>query len=117
VLYVSGTRIRQTFTSRRSHPTSNISEWGGRSLSTGPRKDGGVISFARPKAFNVASYGLDGAARGIKIEKYRPDLIVFDDIDSQADSPLAVEKKIAAITPGESSRPAHPTARSYSFKT
>jgi predicted phage terminase large subunit-like protein len=48
--------------------------------------------------FNVAAYGLDGATRGIKIEKYRPDLIIFDDIDSQDDSTVAVQKKIAAIT-------------------
>jgi len=48
--------------------------------------------------FNVASYGLDSATRGIKIRQYRPDLIVFDDIDSQGDTPRTVEKKIAAIT-------------------
>jgi predicted phage terminase large subunit-like protein len=48
--------------------------------------------------FNVAAFGLDGAARGVKIDRYRPDLIIFDDIDSQSDSPVAVEKKIAAIT-------------------
>ncbi|MFI5387726.1 MAG: hypothetical protein ACHQ50_16585, partial [Fimbriimonadales bacterium] len=48
--------------------------------------------------FSVAAYGLDRAARGVKIDRYRPDLIIFDDIDSQADSPKEVERKIDAIT-------------------
>jgi predicted phage terminase large subunit-like protein len=48
--------------------------------------------------FNVAAFGLDGAARGVKIDRYRPDLIIFDDVDSQADSLAAVQKKVDAIT-------------------
>jgi predicted phage terminase large subunit-like protein len=48
--------------------------------------------------FNVAAYGLDVAARGVKLDAYRPDLIVFDDIDHQEDSPATVEKKIRALT-------------------
>jgi hypothetical protein len=48
--------------------------------------------------FNVAGYGLDVAVRGIKIEQYRPDLIIFDDIDSQFDSMEVVKKKIRAMT-------------------
>lgn len=48
--------------------------------------------------FSVAAYGLDRAARGVKIDRYRPDLIVFDDIDSQADSAAVIERKIDAIT-------------------
>lgn len=47
--------------------------------------------------FNVQSLGLDTASRGIKIEEFRPDLIIFDDIDSQDDSPKTVDKKLAAI--------------------
>lgn len=48
--------------------------------------------------FNVAAFGLDAAARGIKIEQFRPDLIVFDDVDSREDSVNAVDKKIRCIT-------------------
>lgn len=48
--------------------------------------------------FNVIAYGLDAATRGIKLDQYRPDLIIFDDIDKQDDTPHTVEKKIDAIT-------------------
>ena len=48
--------------------------------------------------FNVVAYGLDSAMRGIKIDKYRPDLIVFDDIDDRHDAPEVTKKKIEAIT-------------------
>jgi predicted phage terminase large subunit-like protein len=47
--------------------------------------------------FNVQALGLDTASRGIKIEEFRPDVIVFDDIDSQDDSPKTVDKKERAI--------------------
>jgi hypothetical protein len=46
----------------------------------------------------VDAMGLDSAARGAKIEDQRPDLLVFDDIDSDGDTPDAVKKKIKAIT-------------------
>ena len=48
--------------------------------------------------FNVAAYGLDAAARGVKLDHYRPDLIVFDDLDHQEDSTRTIEKKVNAIT-------------------
>lgn len=48
--------------------------------------------------FNVAAFGLDAASRGIKIDQYRPDIIILDDVDSREDSLAAVEKKIRAIT-------------------
>jgi predicted phage terminase large subunit-like protein len=48
--------------------------------------------------FNVAAYGLDVASRGVKLDQYRPDVIIFDDIDSESDSPQTVDKKIRAIT-------------------
>lgn len=50
--------------------------------------------------FNVEALGLDVAVRGIKLDEFRPDLIIFDDIDSLTDSPLTTEKKLAAITKG-----------------
>lgn len=48
--------------------------------------------------FHVAGLGLDVAARGIKFDEFRPDLIVFDDVDSEEDTPKTVGKKIARIT-------------------
>lgn len=48
--------------------------------------------------FNVAALGLDTAARGIKLDQFRPDIIVFDDIDGRHDSAATTKKKIEAIT-------------------
>lgn len=48
--------------------------------------------------FNVLSLGLDTAARGVKLEHARPDLIILDDVDARHDSEKAVKKKIATIT-------------------
>ena len=48
--------------------------------------------------FNVVAFGLDVAARGTKIDNYRPDLIIFDDIDNEHDTPMAIQKKIDRIT-------------------
>lgn len=43
--------------------------------------------------FNVAALGLDTAARGIKLDEFRPDFMLFDDIDSQFDSVKTIDKK------------------------
>jgi len=48
--------------------------------------------------FSVVALGLDAAVRGIKIEEFRPDLIILDDIDSSTDGPEAVKKKIDILT-------------------
>lgn len=48
--------------------------------------------------FTVNALGLDVAARGIKIDDDRPDLIVFDDVDDERDGPAITEKKITSIT-------------------
>ena len=48
--------------------------------------------------FTVDALGLDVAARGVKLNEQRPDLILFDDVDDTADSLETVEKKITAIT-------------------
>lgn len=48
--------------------------------------------------FTVDAVGLDSAARGIKLEHMRPDLIVFDDIDSEHDSEVSTDRKIKTIT-------------------
>jgi phage terminase large subunit-like protein len=48
--------------------------------------------------FNVVALGLDTAARGLKLGKFRPDLIVLDDIDGTEDTSRTIAKKIRAIT-------------------
>lgn len=48
--------------------------------------------------FNVVSLGLDAASRGVKLEEYRPDLIIFDDVDGRHDTPETKRKKIETIT-------------------
>lgn len=48
--------------------------------------------------FTVDALGLDVAARGVKVEDMRPDLIIFDDVDELHDSPHRTKKKIATLT-------------------
>jgi phage terminase large subunit-like protein len=48
--------------------------------------------------FNVAAYGLDAGIRGVKIDQYRPDLIILDDLDNGEDSLKTIEKKVRAVT-------------------
>lgn len=48
--------------------------------------------------FTVDALGLDTAARGIKLDMDRPDMIVADDIDSERDGPGQVQKKVDSIT-------------------
>ena len=50
------------------------------------------------RGFVVDAIGLDVAARGVKLDDARPDLIVFDDVDDAADTPQTTQKKIVAIT-------------------
>lgn len=48
--------------------------------------------------FVVDALGLDSAARGIKFEEKRPDLMVLDDLDGLHDSAAATKKKIETLT-------------------
>jgi hypothetical protein len=48
--------------------------------------------------FTIDALGLDSAARGVKLEDQRPDLMVIDDIDGEHDEPAAVKKKIKTLT-------------------
>lgn len=48
--------------------------------------------------FTVDALGLDTAARGVKLDNERPDLLIFDDIDDTDDSPKVVGRKINALT-------------------
>jgi len=47
--------------------------------------------------FNVLSLGLDAAVRGIKLDEFRPDIIVLDDIDSLGDSIATVQDKVEVL--------------------
>ncbi len=48
--------------------------------------------------FYVAGFGVEGGQRGIRVEEFRPDIIIFDDVDGRHDSPDAVAKKVECIT-------------------
>ncbi len=48
--------------------------------------------------FNVVSLGLDAGVRGVKLDQYRPDLIILDDVDNRHDSDGVIAKKIATLT-------------------
>lgn len=48
--------------------------------------------------YNVVALGLDAAVRGIKIEEYRPDVIIIDDVDSKDDTFESIQKKIKTLT-------------------
>lgn len=50
--------------------------------------------------FTIDAIGLDTAARGVKLEDQRPDLLIVDDIDHHDDSPAVVKRKIKALTKG-----------------
>lgn len=47
---------------------------------------------------NIEALGLDTAARGIKLDEFRPDLIILDDIDEREDTPEKTAKKGRAIS-------------------
>lgn len=47
--------------------------------------------------FHVMAVGLDGAVRGMKIDWLRPDVIIFDDIDSRHDTPDMRKRKMDTI--------------------
>lgn len=53
--------------------------------------------FRTAGGFTVDALGLDVAARGVKLEDQRPDVIIFDDVDGRHDSPAATEKKLTTI--------------------
>lgn len=46
----------------------------------------------------ILGIGLNRAFRGLKLGRFRADLIVFDDIDGREDTPLTTKKKLRTIT-------------------
>ena len=48
--------------------------------------------------FTVDALGMDTAARGIKVDEKRPDMIILDDIDGRHDTAQTTEKKKEVLT-------------------
>lgn len=48
--------------------------------------------------FNITAFGLDSGMRGVRLDEYRPDIIIFDDIDGRHDSIEVTRKKMDVIT-------------------
>lgn len=48
--------------------------------------------------FTVDALGMDTAARGVKLDEDRPDLMVFDDLDGDLDTPATILKKTKILT-------------------
>lgn len=48
--------------------------------------------------FTIDALGLDSAARGLKIDKDRPDFMILDDIDNETDTSHMVNKKLKILT-------------------
>lgn len=98
VLYVSGT---QDQADRHVASIATLMERAGipRLLNVyGSSKGWRRQELRTANGFNVSACGLETAMRGVKLDEYRPDLIIFDDIDSNADSTRTIEKKVNAIT-------------------
>lgn len=49
-------------------------------------------------SFTLDAIGLDTAARGVKLDEDRPDLLIFDDLDGKLDSPATTERKLTTLT-------------------
>ena len=48
--------------------------------------------------FNVTAFGLDSGMRGVKLDEFRPDIIIMDDIDDRHDTAETTRKNIEVIT-------------------
>lgn len=98
VLYVSGT---QTQSDKHLQAISGLLEQIniGRAVNVYNQSKGWTQRILRAaNGFNAVSLGLDASVNGIKLDQYRPDLIVLDDIDNRHDSPAVVLKKFATLT-------------------
>lgn len=74
-------------------------EMGERLLSKfGTSKGWKVNRLRTSSGFTVDAVGLEGGARGIKLDEQRPDLMVLDDIDGELDGEHITKKKIKTIT-------------------
>lgn len=98
VLYVSGTQDQanqHVETIRQKFEDLQV----GRHVGKYGNSKGWKVDLLRTDTgFNVLALGLDAAARGVKLDDFRPDLIILDDVDGRHDTPATVEKKIKTIT-------------------
>jgi hypothetical protein len=71
----------------------------GRAVNTYGHSKGWRRSQLRTEnGFNVAGFGLDAGARGVKLDQFRPDLLLLDDVDDRHDTEATTNKKIRTIT-------------------
>lgn len=98
LLYVSGTQKQAN--SHVQAVATKLEQMGvGRSLNEYGVSRGWSAQLLRTETdFNVLALGLDAASRGLKLDDWRPDFIILDDIDEREDSPETTEKKIRTIT-------------------
>jgi hypothetical protein len=106
VLYVSGTQDRaddhvgnvsgllESEGIARHYPMLSSRRIGKFGSSRGWRRN----RIRTASGFTVDAIGLDTAARGIKLEDRRPDLIILDDLDDALDGPAITARKINALT-------------------
>jgi len=47
--------------------------------------------------FVIDALGLDVASRGMRVEEFRPDALVFDDLDSDTDTETIVDRKLSTL--------------------
>jgi len=71
----------------------------GRDVNTYGNSKGWRLDLLRAdNGFNVLAFGLDAGARGVKLDEFRPDIIVPDDIDGLHDTLVTTAKKIETLT-------------------
>lgn len=97
-LYVSGTQSQANkhvqATAARFHKLGI-----GRAVNGYGNSLGWRIDLLRvDNGFNVLALGLDAAARGVKLDDFRPDLIILDDIDGRHDTDPTIARKIETLT-------------------
>lgn len=82
-----------------SNFAKNYSQMSERKLGRYGNSKGWKVNLLRcNNGFSVAALGFDAAVRGIKIEEFRPDLIIIDDIDDKSDSWELINKKVQTLT-------------------
>jgi hypothetical protein len=106
ILYISGTQqqaddhvqnvasLLESDAVSRYYPSLAVRAIGKYGSSRGWRRN----RLRTASGLTIDALGLDVAARGVKIDEARPDLIVFDDVDDKADSIETTRKKETAIT-------------------
>lgn len=106
VIYTSDTQeqAEQHVENVASHLTSDaFARWYPRMAARKVTKFGHSAGWRRTRlrtasGFVVDAAGLDRGIRGAKVERTRPDLIVFDDLDRDTDTPTTTDRKIRNLT-------------------